>query len=262
MIGLRLFAVLLLVAFVGGCATTQPQPDESGRKGMNRVSPVQAADVNTRLGLGYFERGDLEIAIDKLERAIELDPAHVPAYVTLALIQERLGRESRARNYFRDAVRLAPEDGATLNSYATFLCRQGEYEEADELFRRAIDDPFYDTREVAYSNAGSCAIRSNRYDEAEDYLREALEINSEHPNALYHLARLFVQRDEAFRARAFLQRYEAAAGVDPEALLLGYRIEQRLGNEREAARYFRRLEEEFPESAEAQNIRQKTSRDD
>ncbi|RFF27970.1 MULTISPECIES: type IV pilus biogenesis/stability protein PilW [unclassified Wenzhouxiangella] len=262
MTGFRLFVLLLLVVVVGGCATTQSQPGQSGRKGMDRVSPVQAADVNTRLGVGYFERGDLEVAIDKLERAIELDPAHVPAYVTLALIQERLGRESRARRYFSEAVRLAPEDGATLNSYATFLCREGEYEEADELFRRAIDDPFYDTREVAYSNAGSCAIRSNRYDEAEDYLREALDINSEHPNALYHLARLFLQRDEAFKARAFMQRYEAAAGVDPEALLLGYRIEQRLGNEREAARYFRRLEEEFPESAEARDIRQQTSQDD
>lgn len=262
MTGLRLVAVFVCVALVGGCATTQSQPGESGRKGMERVSPVQAADVNTRLGVGYFERGDLEVAIDKLERAIELDPAHVPAYVTLALIQERLGRESRARRYFSDAVRLAPEDGATLNSYATFLCRQGEYEEADDLFRRAVDDPFYDTKEVAYSNAGSCAIRSERYDEAEDYLREALDIDSESPNALYHLARLFLQRDEAFKARAFLQRYEAAAGVDPEALVLGYRIEKRLGNEREAARYFRQLEEQFPESDEAQNIRQQTSRDD
>lgn len=264
MSGLRgVIAGVLMVALLAACATTQqPSPGQSGRKGMERVSPVQAADVNTRLGVGYFERGDLEVAIDKLERAIELDPAHVPAYVTLGLIQERLNRPERARRYFRDAIELAPEDGATLNSYATFLCRQGEYEQSDEFFRRALDDPFYDTRAVALSNAGSCAIRSGRYEAAEGYLREALEVNQDYPNALFHLARLFLQRDEAFRARAFLQRYEAAAGADPEALLLGYRIEERLGNEREAARYFRRLEEQFPESAEAQNIRQQTSRND
>jgi len=259
---LRPLVILACIALAAGCATPRSEPGQSGRSGMDRVSPVRAADVNTRLGVGYFERGDLQVAIEKLERAIELDPAHVPAYVTLALIEERLGRESKARRYYREAVRMAPEDGATLNSYATFLCQQGEYREADEFFRRALEDPFYETREIAYTNAGSCAIRSNRFDAAESYLREALEVKSEHPDALYHLARLFLQRDEAFRARAFLQRYEAAAGADPGALLLGYRIENRLGNERESARYFRRLEEQFPDSAEARNIRQQTSQDD
>jgi type IV pilus assembly protein PilF len=262
--GPRVLALIAVIFLIGGCATTanDPQPGQAGRSGMERVSPVRAADVNTRLGVGYFERGDFQVAVEKLERAIQLDPAHVPAYVTLALIQERLGRESRARTNLREAVSLAPEDGATLNTYATFLCRRGEYAEADEFFRRAMDDPFYDTREVAFTNAGACAIRADRLDRAEGYLREALEINSGYPDALYHLARLFLQRDDAFRARAFLQRYEATAGADPGALLLGSRIEQRLGNEREAARYFQRLEEQFPESAEARTIRQQTSRND
>lgn len=263
MTALRPVLLVLVIALVSACASApRPQPGDAGRTGMDRVSPVRAADVNTRLGVGYFERGDLQVAIEKLERAIELDPAHVPAYVTLALIQEQLGRAARARRYYREAVSLAPEDGATLNSYAAFLCRQAEYAEADEFFRRAMDDPFYDTLEVAFTNAGSCAIRAGRLGAAEDYLREALEINPEYPDALYHLSRLFLQRDDAFRARAFLQRYEASAGADPGALLLGYRIERRLGNEREAARYFRRLEEQFPDSAEARTIRQQTSRDD
>jgi len=259
---LQLAALLTILALVSGCATTQPERGESGRTGMDRVSPVRGADINARLGVGYLERGDLQIAMEKLERAIELDPAHVPAYVTLGMIQEELGREARARRYYRDAVRLAPEDGGTLNSYATFLCRQGEYREADELFRRAISDPFYDTLEVAYTNAGACAVRAQRYDSAESYLREALEVNSDYPDALYHLARLFLQRDDAFRARAFMQRHEAATGDDPGALLLGYRIEERLGNEREAARYFARLEDQFPDSSEARDIRQQTSQDD
>ncbi|RFF32221.1 type IV pilus biogenesis/stability protein PilW [Wenzhouxiangella sediminis] len=263
MSGLRLFMLPVIVAMLVGCASTsRPEPANTGRTGMDRVSPVRAADVNTRLGVGYFERGDYQVALEKLERAVELDPAHVPAYVTLALIEEQLGRDSRARRYYREAVSLAPEDGATLNGYAAFLCRQGEYREADEIFRRSINDPFYDTKEVVHTNAGSCAIRAGRLDEAERYLRQALEVAPEYPDALFNLARLFLQRDDAFRARAFLQRYEAVTGADPGALLLGYRIEQRLGNEREAARYFRRLEDQFPDSAEARNIRQQTSRDD
>src|SRR5690625_3732030 len=137
-------AILTVCLFVAGCVSTgggRGQPGEHGRLGMDRVSPVRSADLNTRLGVGYFERGDLKIAIEKLERAISLDPAHVPAYITLALVQKRLGRDAVARRHYRKAANLAPDDGATLNTYAVFLCQQGEYREADELFRRAVRDP-------------------------------------------------------------------------------------------------------------------------
>lgn len=254
---LTVLAVLLV-----GCAAQQAAPDGSGRTGLDRVSPVRAADVNTRLGVGYLERGDMQLAMEKLQRAIEFDPAHVPAHVTLALVQERLGRDENARRSYREAIRLAPEDGGTLNSYAAFLCRQGEYRQAEDYFSRAVADPFYETKEVAHTNAGACAIQSRAFDRAEDHLRAALSINAEYPDALYHLANLFYQRDDAFRASAFLQRFEAVSDDDPAALSLGYRIERRLDNDREAARYLERLESRFPDSSQARDIRRLTSQDD
>ncbi|NBB93260.1 MAG: type IV pilus biogenesis/stability protein PilW [Gammaproteobacteria bacterium] len=260
--GLSIATLIVFALALAGCATQPVESDSSGRTGLDRVSPVRAADVNTRLGVGYLERGDLQLAMEKLQRAIEFDAAHVPAHVTLALVQERLGREVRARQSYREAVRLAPEDGGTLNSYAAFLCRQGEHRQAEEYFSRAVADPFYETKEVAHTNAGACAIQSRNHDRAEEHLRAALAINAEYPDALYHLANLYYQRDDAFRARAFLQRFEAVSGDDPAALSLGYRIERRLDNEREAARYLERLESRFPDSAQARDIRRLTSQDD
>src|SRR5690554_6171112 len=252
----RLSLVTTMVIMITACASTSSvQPDHSGRTGMDRISPVRAADINTRLGVGYFERGDLQLAHEKLERAIEFDSSHVPAHLTLALVQERLGRNERARRHYREAARLAPEDGATLNSFATFLCRQGEFEESEAYFDRATADPFYTTREVAHANAGACALDGGKPERAERQLREALSINAGYPAALYHLARLYEQQDDAFRARAFLQRFEAEAGEDPAALALGYRVERRLGNEQEAERYLQRLELNFPDSAEARATR-------
>jgi type IV pilus assembly protein PilF len=259
----RLSGVVLAAALLVACASTpQGSPGDSGRTGMNRVSPVRAAEINTQLGVGYFQRGEMELAVQKLERAVELDSAHVPAIVTLALVEERLGRISRARDHYQRAARLAPEDGATLNTYATFLCRQGDFEQAETFFQRALDDPFYRAKEVILTNAGACALSDGRLEEAERYLRQAIDRNAEFDDALYHLARLFLQRDDAFRARAFLQRHESVGSVGPDVLALGYRIEQRLGNPREAARYLERLEERFPESAEAKELRQTTSQND
>ncbi len=258
-------AGLLVAVFLGllltGCATS-PDTGPTTRTGMDRVSPVRAAEVNTRLGIGYLERGELQIAMEKLNTALRHDSAHVPAIVTLAMIHEEVGNTSQAERHFRQALRHAPNDGATLNSYAVFRCRQGDYADAEDLFERALRDPFYATPEVARLNAGACARRSGELEQAEEHLRRALAIDPELPGALYHLAQLYYQQDDAFRARAFLQRFEASGETEPGALLLGYRVESSLGNAGEARHYGSILEERFPDSREARELRTQVHNDD
>ncbi|TVQ41992.1 MAG: type IV pilus biogenesis/stability protein PilW [Wenzhouxiangella sp.] len=251
---LRACLVMLAVALMAGCATTQ-QGSPSGQRGMERVSPVRAAEINTRLGVGYLERGQVQLAMEKLETALRHDPDHVPAHLTLALIYEEIGDHNRAGRHFRQASRLAPNDGGTQNSYAVFLCRQGDFRAADRHFMLATEDPFYNTPEVAWTNAGACARRSGDIEKANGYFRVALEIDPNFPDALFHLAELYYQQGEAFRARAFLQRLESAAVPEAGALFLGYRIESSLGNRVEANQYVSRLERQFPDSSEARELR-------
>ncbi|QOC23982.1 type IV pilus biogenesis/stability protein PilW [Wenzhouxiangella sp. AB-CW3] len=244
-----------------GCAAT-PETDPTTRTGMDRVSPVRAAEVNTRLGIGYLERGERRLAMEKLNTALRHDSEHVPAMVALALIYEELGNSDQAERHFRQAIRRAPTDGATLNSYAVFLCRRDDFDEAEGYFGRALQDPFYETPEVVHLNAGACARRSGQFDSAEIHLRRALERDAELPGALYHLAQLYYEREEAFRARAFLQRFEASGETEPAALLLGYRIESSLGNPAEAGQYVSILEERFPDSREARELRRQIEDND
>jgi type IV pilus assembly protein PilF len=256
-----LLVVIVSSLVLIGCAAT-PETGPTTRVGMDRVSPVRAAEVNTRLGIGYLERGELQIAMEKLHTALRHDSAHVPAMVTLALIYEELGNSSQAERHFRQAMRHAPNDGATLNSYAVFRCRRDDFEQAEGLFERALRDPFYDTPEVVKLNAGACARRAGEIDRAEDYLRDALAIDSELPGALYHLAQIYYERNDAFRARAFLQRFEATGETEPAALLLGYRVESSLGNATEANQYVSTLEQRFPNSREARELRQQSQNND
>ncbi len=244
----------LFLVVLTGCATTGSRStDRDG--GIDRVSPVRAAEINTRLGIGYLERGQLRLAMEKLETALRHDPDHVPAHLTLALIHENLGDDGSAGKHYRAAARLAPNDGATQNSYAVFLCRQGNFSDADKHFRTAAQDRFYNTPEVAWANAGACARRSGDVERASTYLRQALEINPTFPDALLHLAEIYYQQGEAFRARAFLQRFEATATPEAGALLLGYRIESSLGNQDQASQYISRLERDFSDTSEAEQIR-------
>lgn len=257
----RLLLLAATVLALCACATT-PDSASYEREGMNRVSPVRAAEVNARLGLGYMERGQLQLAIEKLETSLRHDPDHTPAHLTLALIYEQLGDSRRAGQHYRRASRLAPNDGATQNAFAVHLCRQGDYREADRHFQRALDDPFYETPELAYSNAGSCARRAGDLEQAEAYLREALAIAPGYPDALYRMAELKLEQDDPFRARAFLQRFESAAGTEASALKLGYRIEYALDNPIEADQYAARLEQDFPESSQARELRSLREDDD
>lgn len=250
----RALVLVLVGALVVGCATV-PEADTHARAGVDRISPVRAAEVNTRLGLGYLERGQMQIAMEKLETALRYDPQHTPAHLTLGLIHERLGNARSAGQHYRQASRLAPNDGATQNAYAVFLCRQGDFDAAQVHFERAFADPFYQTPEVAFTNAGACARRNGRMDQAEELLREALELDPGYSDALFQLAELYLQLDDAFRARAFLQRFESVAESDEVSLMLGFQVETRIGNHEQAERYASRLETRFPNSTQARELR-------
>lgn len=241
---------------VGACATTGQQESRPGA-GMSQTSTVRAAEINTQLGIGYMERGQYRVAVEKLELALQQDPNHVPAMGALGLLNEQFGNTSRAEQYYRRAARLAPNDGATQNMYGAYLCRVGKLSEAVRRFIAATEDPFYDTPELAWSNAGTCALGIPDAEQAEAYFRRALEISPNLPEALYHMADLQYRRGDAFRARAFLQRLEAASVFDPEILMLGYRIETALSNSTGAEDYASRLQTRFPDSEEATALRNK-----
>lgn len=240
---------------LAACAATPELPSE-GRAGMDRVSPVRAAEIHTRLGIGYRERGQLQLALENLEVALRHDPRHTPALIVTALIQEELGFTREAEYHYRQAARLAPDDGATQNAYAVFLCRNERFDQAQRRFEHALEDPFYRTPEVALTNAGACARRDNRPVEAEDFLRRALAIDPGFPDALFQLAELHAEQGDWLRARAFLQRFQAVTQDDAVSLRLGFLIETALNNPTDAERYGRYLERSFPESVEAREVRE------
>jgi type IV pilus assembly protein PilF len=64
------------------------------------------------------------------------------------------------------------------------------------------------------------------------------------------MAELTQAAGSGLQARAFLERYVDVAPVTAESLWLGRTIELGLGDTAQAARYGRRLKEEFPDATE------------
>jgi type IV pilus assembly protein PilF len=152
---------------------------------------------------------------------------------------------------------LAPKSGDTNNNYGQFLCAKGQYDEAQKYYAQAMRDPFYKTPAVLYANAGVCLVDHGgglRLDEAETDFRRALEADPKNAIALFYMAKLLYGKDDFFRARAFIQRFEALGQPDPAALLLARNIEIKLGHADTARDYADRLRKNFPDSPQVRAL--------
>ncbi|WP_369929107.1 type IV pilus biogenesis/stability protein PilW [Xanthomonas sp. NCPPB 2632] len=243
----------LLAALALACAGCVA--GESGLKPSSAADDrAKGAEVHTELGQRYMQDGDLQGAMEKLQKALQFDPKYVPAHTVIAVLYERINDPVNAELHYRKAIEFDPKKGSVNNNLAVFLCKQGRGVEARPFFDRALADPFYETPDLALTNAGTCQMQAKDYPVAEDYFRKALQRNPNNADALYQLADLLYLKNDAFRARAFLQRYEALGKPSPDSLKLGHDIELRLGNGEVAQDYAKRLRSQFPDSEQAHTL--------
>lgn len=238
---LRLILLSLLLV-LAACASSPDKSDTELRR---------AAETNTALGRQYMERGEYEIALEKLKRAVAYDKTYAPAHTMLGILYETIGQTRQAGEEYRKAVQYDPQDGSVNNNYGAYLCGAGKQKEAERYFLAAVEDPFYDTPAIALSNAGSCALALGDLDKAESFLRQSLEYDDKLGAALLPMAEVSYRQGSYLRARAFLQRFEAVGTTTPESLMLGYRIESQLGDEKSAERYRRELLERYPSAMQS-----------
>lgn len=247
----RSLAVLACLG-LAACASTQEEASE-------RNDARKAAELNTQLGREYMTRGQYEVALEKLKKAVTADEGFAPAHTMLAVLYETIGEDDNARRHYEAALRAAPDNGDVNNNYGSFLCRVGDGKGANRYFETALEDPFYRTPAVAMTNAGSCALERGELDQAETYLRQALAYDPNFADALLTLAALNYEREDYLRARAFLQRFEVRGATTAESLMLGYRIETALSNAEMAGQYRNQLIQQFPAAAETLEVQGRRS---
>lgn len=251
----RSVLVATLAVLLGGCVTTHSDSPGSLGKNLPQTSKASqaedAARIHTELGQRYMANGDLQTALEKLTLALKFDANYAPAHTVTAVLYERINRPAKAELHYRKAVALEPTKGAPNNNLGQFLCATGKYAEGAGYFQKAIDDPFYDTPDVALTNAGVCHLRANDAVAAQNDFRGALARNPRNAVALFQLANSLYLSNNAFGARAFLQRLEALGGLNAVALKLGHDIESRLGNQQGASTYAKRLHAQFPDSEQS-----------
>ena len=232
---------LLLIIVLASCSSIEKYKNEQAKN-------ERLVETQVQLGVGYFEQGNYEVALEKLEKAIEVKPDYGPAHSAIALVYERMQKYDMADQHYREAIRLSPENGGIYNNYGVFLCNRNRPEEAEKYFLKAVKIPLYNTPELAYENAGACARRVPDTEKAEAYLNKALELNPQLPTALVNMAEIRFEQGSFLSSRGFLQRFESVSSHSAESLWLGIRIERKLGDKNAEANYKKQLQSKFPKS--------------
>jgi type IV pilus assembly protein PilF len=241
-------AIALLAASGAGAQSQSPDPTK------------EAGRINARLSMEYLKRGQLQVAQEKIEKALQQNPHDVNVQLSAGLVYERLLENKKAEKHYRQAVREDSESPEALNALATFLCRNNQQAKGEEMFLKAAANPLYRTPFVAYTNAGVCARSAGRLEQAERYLRQALTFQVDYPETYAQLAGVLHERGSDLQARAFVERFLAVAPPTPDMLLLGHNIEVALKDSTAAAGFRDRLRKEFPESSQARAAKEMANR--
>lgn len=177
----RFVWIVISLMVLGGCAQTSLTPAANAQR---------AAHLQAQIALHAWSVGDHQEAQMRLEEAQRFDAQQPLIWAVSGLIHEDKGQLALAREHLKKALGLALGDGKILNIYGTFLCRQGEFTQAEAIFQLGLKDMAYSTPEMLWTNAGICALESGNIGRARSYFLEALKVHDEYQPALQELSHL------------------------------------------------------------------------
>jgi type IV pilus assembly protein PilF len=243
---------------LAGCTslTTTRSSTDSGFKPQVQTTNIdnstrERARIHTELAAGYYEFGNMAVALEEVREALKANSEYGPAYNVAGLVYADIKEDKLANENFQQALRIDPLDSDANNNYGRFLCDRKRVDEAIRYFMAALRNPLYKTPERSYVNAGVCLRRRGDLAAAEDYFNRALKLQSSQPQALYQLADMAYSRRAYSQAKQYLIRLEKVSPANPELLWLAVRVERKLGDQLAAMSYGTQLTRNFPQSKEA-----------
>lgn len=200
--------------------------------------------------LACLARRDCDAShVASLERVLEAEPRYVEGHVLRSKLLARLGRTEEATRAIEEALRLNPEDTASLADLADLRAAAGDLADGLEALAaaRALSPADGDlvSRQARLLRAGG------RDDEAIALLREFVAAHPEEPLARYELGCVLLERGDADAAEPLIRRaFEAAPGLDKVHYNLALLAEAR-GDRKAAREHYRDEVAARPDNFEA-----------
>jgi type IV pilus assembly protein PilF len=240
---------ILSASLLAGCVSSD------GSKPLTRENPTEsAAKTNIQLGIAYLQQGNYIVAREKLERSLKQNPKDPDVHTSLGLLYDRTGEPKLADKHYQEALRLAPDNPDVSNNYAVYLCKNGRVDEGVERFTAVAANRYYQTPEVALTNAGVCLRSAKRLDEAEKKFIAAIKARPNYGDATVQLATLYVERARIADARSVVDTYLNAFKPNPDVLLAAVGVARAAKDRMSEEKYSRRLRLDYPDSPQTRAL--------
>ncbi|MEN8162231.1 MAG: tetratricopeptide repeat protein, partial [Myxococcota bacterium] len=194
---------------------------------LRRALALDADRPESHVGLGLLalQQGDLDAARSAYETATRIAPWFVPAYVNLADLEQRSGRDPEGEPWLRRAIAVDPELAEPHHALGLWLVRAGRGDEAEaELARAAKLAP--DNPRFAFAHALIVDARGAR-EEALALVEAALERHGGDRDLRFAAASFAGSLGRRKQALAHARVLVAEWPDDPEAKALVTALEER-----------------------------------
>ena len=152
------------------------------------------------LGLVFLEAGQIDEALEKFQKALEINPSYGEAHSNLGLALFQEGRLDEAIAHYQKALAMNPKSFVTHCDLGNAFLQKGRVNDAIVQYENALKiKPSYGE---AHSNLGLAFLQQGQVDEAFVQYEKALEIDRKSFTAHYNLGVVLIQKgqlDEAIR---------------------------------------------------------------
>jgi len=149
---------------------------DEAEKDCRRASELnnQVPAIYVTLSRVHNGRGQFDLALEEIEKALELEPLNADALLAQAAVFASMGQLDRAEETYQRAATLQPHQWGGFYELGVFYYRQKRYRDAVTAFERVLN--ITPDNAMAYAALGGVHEKLGRDAEAESYLKRSLEL--------------------------------------------------------------------------------------
>lgn len=132
------------------------------------------AEVQIALGAIYNGRGRLLESIGAYNKAIQIEPRNLEAFVGLADVYTDINKPKVAEQTYRRALGLQPGNWEAWTKYGRYQIETGQFEEAEKSFRKVV--ALIPDSVNAYSNLGAALLYLGDFKQAAKMFSKQAEL--------------------------------------------------------------------------------------
>ncbi|RIB27131.1 import receptor [Gigaspora rosea] len=173
-------------------------------------------DIYYHRGQIHFLRNDFDMAVKDYQRRIELDPDFIFAHIQLAIAQYKSGAVEDGLKTFQRGLKKFSRSAEMHNYYGELLADQRRIDEAIEQFDKAHELQTGNFALPLVNKAMLCFHVKGDSNLAEEYCRQALELEPESDIANTIMSEILLAKGNLEEALQCLEKYQEVARTEAE----------------------------------------------